>query len=67
LHDAFLDISELQDKDYVDLLKDAFNMRRGKWDWALSDDLLRKSFISAHLTFEGARRTAEEIVQSSAH
>lgn len=64
LHDAFLDISQLEDKDYASLLQDAFNMQRGKWDWALTDELLRKTFISTHLNFDGARNAAREIVNS---
>jgi len=62
LVDALSDIAELKDKDYLSLLKDAANMRRGKWDWALSDELLRKSFISSHLSFEGARDSARKLM-----
>lgn len=51
-------IAELRDVDYMSLLTDVFNMRRSKWDWVLSDSLLRKSFVSSHLSFEGARAIA---------
>jgi len=64
LVDALSDVADLQDKDYLALLRDAANMRRGKWDWALSDDLLRKSFVSSHLSFEGARAAASRLSQS---
>lgn len=62
LHDALLDISQLEDKDYLELLNDAFNMRRGKWDWALPVHLLRKSFASSHLDFGEARKCAEQLI-----
>lgn len=65
LFDAFLDISQLEDRDYYGLLTDVFNMRRGKWDWALPDTLLRKSFVSSYLDFEGAREVGKELVQSA--
>lgn len=63
LHDAISDIAELRNQDYIALLKDAHNLRRGKWDWALSDDLLRKSFVSSYLSFDGARRIAAEVIR----
>lgn len=61
LHDALSDIAELRDIDYMSLLTDVFNMRRSKWDWVLSDSLLRKSFASSHLSFDGARASAREL------
>lgn len=61
LHDALSDIAELRDVDYMSLLTDVFNMRRSKWDWVLSDALLRKSFASSHLSFAGARASAREL------
>lgn len=60
LQDALSDIAELRDVDYMSLLTDVFNMRRSKWDWVLADSLLRKSFASSHLSFEGARAVARE-------
>lgn len=62
LHDALSDIAELRDVDYMSLLTDVFNMRRSKWDWVLSDSLLKKSFVSSHLSFAGARAMARELV-----
>lgn len=61
LHDALSDIAELADVDYTSFLTDVFNMRRSKWDWALSDSLLKKSFTSLHLSFGGAREAAREL------
>lgn len=37
-------------------LQDALNLEREKWDWALPEELLRKSYISLHLDPEGARQ-----------
>jgi hypothetical protein len=45
----------------MSLLTDVFNMRRSKWDWVLSDSLLRKSFASLHLSFDGARASARDL------
>jgi ATP-dependent Lhr-like helicase len=64
LFDALSDIAELNDINYLELLKDASNMRPGKWDWALSDDLARKSYVSSHLSFEDAREAAARILNS---
>lgn len=36
------------------LLKDTANILREKWDWALPEDLLRKSYASQHLDLDGA-------------
>jgi len=66
LQDALSDIAELENVDYISLLKDAANMRRGKWDWALSDALLQRSFVSSHLCFDGARTTARAIIGKAA-
>jgi ATP-dependent helicase Lhr and Lhr-like helicase len=60
--DALSDIAALEDADLTSLLKDVFNMRRGKWDWALPDGLLRRSFVSSHLSLEGARSAAKRIL-----
>lgn len=38
------------------LLVDAFNLRQEKWDWALPEGLLKKSFASLHLDIETAHR-----------
>jgi hypothetical protein len=64
LHDSLSDISELRDVDYMSLLTDVFNMRRSKWDWVLSDSMLRKSFASSHLSFAGARASARELASA---
>jgi ATP-dependent Lhr-like helicase len=64
LHDSLSDIAELRDVDYMTLLTDVFNMRRSKWDWVLSDLLLKRSFASSHLSFEGARSSARELASA---
>lgn len=38
-----------------ELLANAVNLQREKWDWALPADLLAKSYASLHLDFEAAR------------
>jgi len=65
--DALSDISQLENSDLEDLLKDAHNMTRGKWDWALPETLLKKSFVSSHLSFIGARSAAGECLKSFGH
>jgi ATP-dependent helicase Lhr and Lhr-like helicase len=65
LHDALSDIADLRNADYMSLLTDVFNMRRSKWDWVLSDSLLRKSFASSHLSFDGARAVALEYTDTN--
>ena len=37
-----------------DLLSDVTNLRREKWDWALPDPLLRRSYASLHLNLSEA-------------
>lgn len=64
LLDTLSDIAELNDFNYLELLTDASNMRIGKWDWALSDDLVRKSYVSSHLSFDDAREAAAQILKS---
>lgn len=64
LLDALSDIAQLHDADLESLLTDVFNMRRGKWDWALPDSLLRKSFVSSAISFGDARQAAAELITS---
>jgi ATP-dependent Lhr-like helicase len=64
LVDKLSDIAELDDKDLSSMLTDVHNMQRGKWDWALSDSLLKKSFASQFLSLEGARCSARDLVKS---
>jgi len=44
-----------------ELLKDAANLQREKWDWALPDKLLRKAYASIHLNLEEAQSWIKKI------
>ena len=52
------DISQLEALDPVVLLADAENTIREKWDWAMPDEMARRSFASLCLDLEGARDAA---------
>jgi ATP-dependent Lhr-like helicase len=41
------------------LLADAFNLRREKWDWALPEHLLKKSYASLQMDLAGAHDWAQ--------
>lgn len=56
---ALLRISANRDIDPVVILENAKNIMREKWDWALPDDILRKSFASLNLDFYGAFKFLE--------
>lgn len=64
IYDALQDIAQYPDDGLLGLLKNANNLQRGKWDWVLPDDLLRKSFASQYLSFDGARIVAKDILDS---
>ena len=55
-------ITEMEDVTSVSLLVDAKNIWREKWDWAMPDNLVRKSFASLCLDFVGAQKIAERIL-----
>ncbi len=44
------------------ILADAKNILREKWDWALPDDILKKSYASLNLDVGGARTAAANII-----
>ncbi|MDV6345335.1 DEAD/DEAH box helicase [Nitrosomonas sp. Is37] len=44
------------------LLKDAKNLQREKWDWALPNDLLHKTYASHYLNIEEALEWAKSVV-----
>jgi ATP-dependent Lhr-like helicase len=46
------------------LLADVKNLQREKWDWALPDHLLRKSYASLYLNFVEARNWLKEFVRN---
>jgi ATP-dependent Lhr-like helicase len=62
LHDLLADASDLRDVDYLSLLADTSNLSNGKWDWVLPEALLKKSYASSNLSFEGARKVASELM-----
>lgn len=62
--DALDEIGELESLDPVELLADAKNVLREKWDWALPDEIVRRSFASLCLDLEGARETARQLARS---
>lgn len=64
--DALEEIGELETLDPVALLADAKNILREKWDWALPDEMARRSFASLVLDLEGARETARQLMLSIA-
>lgn len=45
-----------------ELLQQAQNLEREKWDWALPEDLLQISYASLHLDVEGAHDWAREFL-----
>ena len=46
----------------TDLLDGVQNLNREKWDWALPDRLLRKSFSSLRLDLEGALGICKKVI-----
>lgn len=56
-------ISDNQNEiDAVIILKNAKNIIQQKWDWALPDDILRKSYASLNLDFQGACHVIDRII-----
>ena len=58
LLDAVAKVGEMTDLDPVHVLAEAKNILREKWDWAMPEEILRKSFASLNLDLDGARRFA---------
>jgi ATP-dependent Lhr-like helicase len=56
--EALRSISQLADLNPVTLLAEAKNTLREKWDWAMPDEMAKRSFASLCLDLEGARDTA---------
>lgn len=54
--DALLEFSNEPMLDPIVLLHGAYNLRQEKWDWALPDDLLQKSFASLRLNIVVAHK-----------
>lgn len=61
LSDALADIAELPAPDPIQVLAEAKNLLREKWDWALPEPLLRRSFASLHLDLVGAQALAQAL------
>jgi len=59
--DALGEIAEEDVMDPAELLSGVKNLAREKWDWALPEVLLRRSFASSLLDLHGAREIAEAI------
>lgn len=59
--DALSDIAELQELVPEETLDGALNIEREKWDWAMSEILLRKSFASMSLDLRGAQALASSL------
>lgn len=64
LEDALSDIAQMSTADTNELLKGAENLRLGKWDWALPESLVIKSYASLHLDIPGAIDTARTLTAS---
>jgi ATP-dependent Lhr-like helicase len=60
--DALYDIANFNHADATELLADAKNLSKEKWDWALPPIILRKSFASSWLDIHGAILAAKEIL-----
>lgn len=60
--DTLYDIANLNHANAAELLVDAKNLSREKWDWALPLIILRKSFASSWLDIHGAILAAKEII-----
>ncbi len=60
LKNALADIAQLPELDPVSVLTPAKNLTREKWDWALPESLLRKSFASLHLDLPRAQSFVRE-------
>ncbi|MCY1383203.1 hypothetical protein D9M69_713060 [compost metagenome] len=52
--DALMDAAVDDPLTWDELLEDAKNLQREKWDWSLPDGLLRKSYASLHLDLDEA-------------
>jgi ATP-dependent Lhr-like helicase len=59
--DALGEIADEDDTDPDALLSGVKNLIREKWDWALPEQLLRKSFASSLLDLRGAREVAASL------
>lgn len=63
LFDALTEIAEMAVLDPVTVLANAKNILREKWDWAMPDGMLKRSFASLNLDLEGARALAKSMTE----
>lgn len=57
-------IAALEQLDPISLLEGAKNTLREKWDWAMPEEMARRSFASLCLDLEGAQEAARELCAS---
>jgi len=62
---ALHDLASEEIPDHEILLSDAKNLRTQKWDWALPDGLLRKSYASLYLDFNEAMDWIKSLTTAS--
>jgi ATP-dependent Lhr-like helicase len=62
LVDACSDIVELDEVDFLAMLKGVENIGQSKWDWALPRELLVQSYASMHLDLAGAKKVAARLM-----
>lgn len=60
--DALDEIAQMVNLDPTVLLADVENILREKWDWAMPEAMMRRSYASLCLDLEGARDVASELV-----
>lgn len=62
--DALEEIGTDEENDPVALLSDVQNLRQEKWDWALPNGLLERTFATSSLDIVGAKTVARELADS---
>lgn len=65
LLEALVNVVNTNDTDLVALLRETANLRQGKWDWALPDELLVESYTSLNLDLDGAQAAAQQIIDAA--
>ena len=64
LIEALRSIAAMEHLDPISLLTGTKNTLREKWDWAMPDEMAKRSFASLCLNLEGARDAARELCTS---
>lgn len=64
IFDALIDASDNELPSLDILLADSKNLLREKWDWALPDNLLRKSYASLYLDFSETQQWIKQVAKS---